>query len=407
MPLNDLSVKNKKWEGNPNGEKHAEGGGLYLHVKESGKYWRLAYRFGGKQKILAVGVYPKVTLSDARGLAAAARQLLVKGVDPSIAKQQEKLYGKEQLQNTFQAVAARWLATPNSRRGEATQKKIARWFEVDINPAVGAVPISQLTAKMIIDKVLRPIEKSNTIEKTHRVKQVCGQVFRFAVAEGLVERDPTTDIKETLATRAVVSHAALVEPKEVASLLRAIHAFNGHPYTRAALALAPLVFVRPGELRAAEWAEVDLEAKQWRIPAVKMKMRVDHVVPLSDQTLAILIALHTLTGHHQFLFPNTQHRERCMSENTLNAALASIGFGTGIHTAHGFRATARTIMDEVLGERVDLIEHQLAHAVKDVNGRAYNRTSHITERKAMMQRWADYLDQIRNGAIVIPLKVTK
>jgi integrase len=405
-PLNDSFIKTLKRDDSGVGRKYSDGSGLYLHTKNGGKYWRMAYRFDGKQKLLAVGVYPSVSLADAREIALAAKKGLAKGVDPSEAKQQAAEQSLMQSSTTFEAVAKQWLETPNSRRSEQTQAKIARWFEVDINPVIGKLAIHKVTAKAIIDKVLRPLERANTIEKTHRVKQVIGQVFRFAVASGYVERDPTTDIKETLATKIVVNHAALVEPKDVAGLLRAMYSFNGHPITEAALKLAPLLFVRPGELRMAEWVEIDFDARVWRIPASKMKMNNDHVVPLAKQSIGLLQGLHSLTGHDRYIFSNTQHRQRPMSENTINAALASLGYGKGIHTGHGFRATARTILDEVLGERVDLVEHQLAHAVKDVNGRAYNRTSHLPERKAMMQRWADYLDQLRNGATVIPLKVT-
>jgi integrase len=232
---------------------------------------------------------------------------------------------------------------------------------------------------------------------------VCGQVFRYAVASGSAERDVTQDLKGALATATPSHFAAITDPKQAGNLMRSIFDYNGHPYTVAALKLTPLVFVRPGELRTAEWAELDLDAAEWRIPGSKMKMKADHLVPLSTQAVEILRSIHPITGHGQYVFPSLRTGERPMSENTINAALRGMGYAKEVHSAHGFRAMARTIMDEVLGERVDLIEHQLAHAVKDANGRAYNRTSHLPARRVMMQTWADYLDKLRTGADVIRL----
>ncbi len=214
----------------------------------------------------------------------------------------------------------------------------------------------------------------------------------------------TADLRGALASPDAGHFAAITEPKAAGALLRSIHEYGGHPYTVAALKLSPLVFLRPGELRTAEWAEFDLEAAEWRIPASKMKMKVEHIVPLSSQAVAILRDMHPLTGHGRYVFPGLRTGERPMSENTINAALRGMGYAQDVHTAHGFRAMARTIMDEVLGERVDLIEHQLAHAVKDTNGRAYNRTKHLPARRELMQRWADYLDKLRVGADVVPLR---
>jgi integrase len=210
----------------------------------------------------------------------------------------------------------------------------------------------------------------------------------------------TADLKEALAAKSEKNHAAITEPRKVGELLRSIYTYTGHPCTVAALKLAPLVFVRPGELRTAEWAEIDLDGAEWRIPGPKMKMKVDHIVPLAAQAVGVLRSLHPITGHGRYVFPSIRSGERPMSENTINAALRGMGYSSEVHTAHGFRATARTIMDEVLGERVDFIEHQLAHAVKDANGRAYNRTAHLPARKEMMQRWADYLDKLTAGSVV-------
>jgi integrase len=232
-------------------------------------------------------------------------------------------------------------------------------------------------------------------ESTHRVRHICGQVFRFAVAIGMVERDVTVDLKGALKAIKTKHHAAITEPRDVRRLMGAIYGYRGHPYAVAALKLSALLFVRPGELRAAEWAHVDLDAAEWRIPGEKMKMRHDHIVPLANQALAVFSELKPMTGHGKYVLPSIRTDERCMSENTVNAALRYMGYEKDVMTAHGFRAMARTILDEVLGERVDLIEHQLAHSVIDPNGRAYNRTAHLVARRQMMQRWADYLDRLR------------
>jgi integrase len=268
-------------------------------------------------------------------------------------------------------------------------------LERDVFPVIGNAPIRTLTPRDVLSCVQR-IEARGALDSAHRVKQICGQVFRFAVATALVERDVTADLKGALSVPTKASYAAITDPKKVGALMRSIYDYSGHPYAIAALKLSALLFVRPGELRSAEWAEIDFDGAQWRIPGTKMKMKVDHVVPLSTQALAILRALEPMTGHGKYVFPSIRTDDRCMSENTVNAALRSMGYTKEVMTAHGFRAMARTILDEVLGERVDLIEHQLAHAVIDPNGRAYNRTAHLPARHTMMQRWADYLDQIRS-----------
>ncbi|MBY0455490.1 MAG: site-specific integrase [Burkholderiaceae bacterium] len=252
--------------------------------------------------------------------------------------------------------------------------------------------------------MVRKIEERQAFDSAHRIKQVCGQVFRFAVATGIADRDVTADLKGALAAIPKRHFAAITEPAKLGELLRSIHGYAGHPSIVTALKLTPLVFVRPGELRHAEWVEIDLDKAEWRIPGIKMKMDNDHIVPLSTQAVELLRGIHPMTGHGRYVFPSLRTGERPMSENTINAALRGMGYSKEVHTAHGFRATARTILDEVLGERVDLIEHQLAHAVKDVNGRAYNRTAHLPARREMMQRWANYLDKLAIGADVIPLR---
>jgi integrase len=248
------------------------------------------------------------------------------------------------------------------------------------------------------------MEARGIIDSMLRVLGYISKVFRMAMVAELVDRDPTVGVAEALAQRADGHFAAITDPVGAGALLRAIHAYQGHPYCQAALKLAPLVFVRPGELRSAEWSEIDLDRGEWCIPAAKMKMDIDHIVPLARQVVAILRELRTITGSGRYLFPSIRTHSRPMSENTVNAALRAMGYGGDVMTGHGFRAMARTILDEVLGERVDLVEHQLAHHVKDVNGRAYNRTTHLPARREMMQRWADYLDTLKAGAEVIALR---
>jgi integrase len=342
-----------------------------------------------------LGVYPDVSLAKARARRQEARELLAEGIDPGAAKRDAKNAKLIAAQHTFEAVARLWLEKTKPERAAITQEKVQNWLTHDLFPALGSRPISTIKPRDVL-VALQRIEARGANESAHRVKSLCGQVFRFAVAIGLAERDVTVDLKGALSSVKANHFAAITEPREAAKLLTAIHGYSGHPYAAAALKLAPLVFVRPGELRSAEWIEIDLDAAEWRIPGHKMKMQNDHIVPLAKQAVDILRALHAMTGHGKYVFPSIRTGDRCMSENTINAALRSLGFGKDVMTGHGFRAMARTILDEVLEERVDYIEHQLAHTVKDANGRAYNRTAHLPARRLMMQRWADYLDQLRS-----------
>lgn len=404
MALNDTFIKNStKHSGKVTGDKHTDGAGMYLLVKSNGKYWRMDYRFANKRKTLALGVYPEVSLAAARKRRDKAREMLASDIDPNTAKREEKQATADAAAHTFGLVARDWLAKTAAERAPTTQNKITSWLEKDVIPFIGALPMSSIGPRDVL-AALRKMEARGALDSVHRVKQVIGQVFRYAVAIGAAERDVTQDLKGSLAKAAPSHFAAITEPKPLGDLMRSIFAYSGHPNVVTALQLTPLVFVRPGELRTMEWAEVNLEAAEWRIPGAKMKMKADHIVPLSSQALALLRAMNQATGHGKFVFPSLRTGERPMSENTINAALRGMGYAKEVHSAHGFRATARTIMDEVLGERVDLIEHQLAHAVKDVNGRAYNRTAHLPARREMMQRWADYLDKLRLGAEVIQLK---
>jgi integrase len=395
-PLTDTAIRNAK----PRDKTYTlgDGEGMYLEVMPNGtRFWRMAYRqANGKKNRLTFGKYPEVSLAEARDKRLAARKQLAQGVDPGRTKREEKQAREKAALNTFEAVARAWLARTAAERAASTQEKNTAWLERNIFPAIGALPISTIKPWDVLS-ALRVIEKRGAIESAHKIKQLCGQVFRFAVASGLADRDMTVDLRGALSAVPEAHYAAITDPKEAAELLRAIDAYNGHAYAVAALKLAPLVFVRPGELRSAEWSEIDLDAAEWRIPGSKMKMGQDHIVPLATQAVALLRQLHAMTGHGKFVFPSVRTSTRCMSENTVNAALRGMGYSKEVMTGHGFRALARTIMDEVLGERVDLIEHQLAHAVKDPNGRAYNRTAHLPTRRLMMQRWADYLDSIKQS----------
>lgn len=398
-PLTDTAVKNAK----PKDKTYTlgDGGGMYLEVTPAGaKFWRMSYRqANGKQNRLTFGSYPEVSLAEARAMRAAARKQIANDIDPAQVKRVAKREKAIAAAHTFEAVARDWLARTAPDRATSTQEKITSWLQRNIFPAIGSLPISTIQPMDVL-AALRKIEARGAIESAHKIKQLCGQVFRFAVASGLAHRDVTADLRGALSAVPEAHYASITDPKEVGALLRAMDAHTGHAYTVAALKLLPLVFVRPGELRAAEWTEFDLDAAEWRIPGSKMKMKMDHLVPLSKQAVAVLRAAHSMTGHGRYVFPSVRTGERCMSENTINAALRAIGYSKDMMTGHGFRATARTIMDEVLGIPTDLIEHQLAHAVKDPNGRAYNRTAHLPARRVMMQDWADYLDTIRQGGNV-------
>jgi integrase len=404
MALTDTFVKQVKFSGKAAGDKYTDGGGMYLLVKAAGKYWRMDYTFQEKRKTLALGVYPEVGLAKARKRRDAARELLADGVDPNAAKKEEKAVKLAASANTFEIVAREWLKKTANDRMTSTQAKVTTWLEKDVFPHIGKMPISTIGPRDVL-AALRHMEGRGALDSVQRVKQICGQVFRYAVAIGSAERDVTQDLKGALTKPVHKNRPAITDPKLAGDLMRGIFAYSGHPYTVAALKLSSLAMLRPGELRKAEWSEIDFEAAEWRISGAKLLKRknVDHVVPLSTQAMEILRSVQPLTGHGQYVFPSLRGSGRPMSENTVNDALKAMGY-KDIHCAQGFRAMARTIMDEVLEERVDLLEHQLHHAVRDANGTAYNRTSHLPARKAMMQRWADYLDKIRIGADVIPLR---
>ncbi len=402
VPLSDAKIRNAKPQAKE--VKYFDGGGLFLLVTPTGgRLWRLKYRHAGKEKQLALGSYPEVSLADAREKRDAARKQIAAGIDPGETRKAEKRTGSENAANTFEAVAREWHARQKGVWTEGHAERTMQRLERDVFRCIGARPISEITAPELLT-VFRRIESRGAHETAHRARFVCGQVFRYAVATGRAERDPAADLKGALTPLKVRHHAAITDPKEVASLLRAIDGYQGSFVVKCALQLAPLTIVRPGELRQAEWAEIDLDAAEWNIPAERMKMKVAHLVPLSAQAVTILRELQGLTGNSRYVFPSGRSFARPMSNNAVNAALRRMGFDKDEMTGHGFRAMARTILDEVLQVRVDFIEHQLAHAVKDPNGRAYNRTAHLSERRKMMQLWADYLDGLKSGAKVIPLR---
>ena len=386
--------------------------GLYLEVTPSGgRWWRLKYRHDGREKLLSMGTYPDTGLKAAREKRDRARELLAQGIDPSDARRAEKQSRLQAVVNSFEAVAREWHATVHVAKvsaGHAARTLIR--LEQDVFPWLGGQTISEIKAPHLL-QTMRRIESRGAIETAHRALQACGQVFRYAIATGRAERDPTPDLRGALKPVLVTHMAAITDPQRVGQLLRAIEDYKGMPITRAALRLAPLVFVRPGELRKAEWTEFDLEARHWRIPAARMKRTKQekltgaaHLVPLSRQAVSILRDLQPLTGHGRFVFPSPRTGERPMSDNGVLSALRRMGFPKDEMTGHGFRAMARTLLAEQLGVDEAVIEAQLAHQVKDALGRAYNRTEFVEQRRRMLQTWADYLDKLRDGAEVIPFK---
>ncbi len=411
MALTDVKARNAK----PSDKqvKLYDSDGLFLLVTPAGgKSWRFKYRFGGKEKLLALGTYPEITLLEARHRRDEARKLVANGVDPSAVKKAVKAAKSEGGANSFEVVAREWHTKFTPTWSDSYTNWVLRRLEQYVFPGIGSRPIAELKGTDIL-KVLRRIEEV-TLETAHRVKFVIGQIFRYAVGSGRAERDWTADLKGQLPVRSQKHHSAITDPKEVAGLLRAIDVYTGTYTVKCALRLSPLVFLRPGELRQAEWSEFNLEAAEWNIPIerLKLKKRVKetrkgekHLVPLATQAVTLLKELQALTGESQYVFPCVRSFARPMSNMAINGALARMGY-KGEMTAHGFRAMARTILDEELQARVDFIEHQLAHAVKDPNGRAYNRTAHLAERKKMMQQWADYLDGLKHGTKVIPLDAT-
>jgi integrase len=407
MALTDVKVRNTKPASKQ--MKLFDYDGLFLLVLPPGKKtpngskcWRLKYRYDGKEKLLALGTYPEVSLADAREKRDAARKQIAAGIDPGEVRKAQKATKVADCENSFEVVAREWHGKFVKTWSAVHANTIKDRLEKEVFPCIGSRPIAEIKAPELL-AVLRRMESRGALDTAHRLRNHCSNIFRYAIATGRAERDPAADLRGALPPVKYGHMAAPTDPKDVAPLLRAIDGFEGSFVVKCAMQLAPLLFVRPGELRAAEWSEIDLDAAEWNIPAKRMKMKVAHLVPLSRQSVDILRQLQPLTGHSKYVFPCHRSPLRCMSENAVNGGLRRLGFEKSEITGHGFRAMARTILDEVLQVRPDFIEHQLAHAVKDPNGRAYNRTAHLAERKKMMQQWADYLDKLKSGAKVIQL----
>lgn len=382
--------------------KLSDGDGLYLEVMPNGsRYWRLKYRFGGKEKRLALGVYPEVRPPEARDKAKAAREVIREGSDPGEKKKADKLASMAAGANTFEAVTREWLEGRKSHVEPAQHLKTLARMENDVFPWIGKRPIAEIDAPEVLT-VLRRIDSRGARYSAHRVRSEISRVFRFAIATGRALGDPAQSLIGAIPPAVEKHMPAITEPAKVAEMLRAFEAFSGTFPVLCALKLAPLLFVRPGELRQAEWADMDLDKGEWRYRVSKTK--TDHLVPLARQVVAILRELHALTGSGRYVFPGARTASRPMSEAAINAALRRLGFDTKTEvTGHGFRATARTILHEELHQKPEVIEHQLAHSVPDALGAAYNRTKFLKERKDMMQRWADYLDRLKVGAEVVAL----
>lgn len=396
MPLTDPKVKNAKALESP--YKLSDGGGLYVLVQPNGsKLWRLNYRFAGKQKTLAIGAYPTVGLANARADREKAKAKLREGLDPSASKVDARAAIKLGAANSFEALAREWLS--KQHLAEVTRAKALWMFEDLTFPYIGSRPIADIKAPDLL-AVLRRIESRGKLETAQRVKQQAGRVFRYAIATGRASDDPSAALKGALATPKTKHRASITDPKLIGPLLRAIDGYSGSVVTASALKLAPLLFVRPGELRQAEWSEFDFDAAEWRIPAAKMKMRAVHIVPLSDQAVAVLRELQLLTGGGRYVFPSMAGRGRPMSENTVLAALRRLGYSGSEMSGHGFRSMASTRLHE-LGWSHYAIERQLAHAERDKVSAAYNYAEHLPERRKMMQAWADYLDLIRQESKVV------
>ncbi len=385
--------------------KLADEKGLYLLIQSSGsKLWRFDYRFNGKRKTIAFGAYPDLSLAEARGKRDKARNLLVNEVDPSEAKKAIKAASQNLMANSFEVITREWIATKMQTKSEGYQKNILRRFELYLFPWIGRRTISEITAPELLE-VVRRIEKLNKVETAYRTLQTTGQVFRYAVQTGRTLRDITNDLRGAL-TPSVTKHmASFTEPHQVAELMRAIDGFTGTLTVQIALRLAPLVFVRPSELRKAKWVDIDFNANEWRYLVTKTK--TEHIVPLCAQAVNLLKEIEPLSGAGEFVFQGGHNPDKAMSEAAINAALRRMGYDTKTEiTGHGFRAMARTILHERLNIDPHIIEHQLAHRVPDALGAAYNRTKFIEQRKDMMQKWADYLDELKAGAKVISFKNT-
>ena len=387
--MQDVKVRNAKPK--ERAYKLHDARGLYIIVTPSGgKWWRLKYRFAGKEKTISLGIYPEVSLAQAREKRDGARKLLASGIDPSAERQAKKAAMKAD-RDSFEAMALAWFEKFSPRWVPAHTETVIHRLEADVFPWIGAKPIAEVTAVQLLE-VLRRIEARGAVSTAHRIKQIIGQVFRYAIATGSASRDPSADLRGALAPERERHFGAITKPSDVVGLMRAIAGYQGSFIVRCALRFTALTFARPGEIRKAEWSEIDFDNALWRIAAERMKMKREHLVPLSRQTIEVLRELHRLTGSGLYLFPG-RTAARPMSENAIGAALRYMGYERGTMTAHGFRSMASTLLNEQ-GWGRDAIERQLAHAERDGVRDAYNRAEYLAERQRMMQAWADYLEQL-------------
>ena len=411
MPLTAIFTKNAKHSGAPAGDKHTDGGGMYLLVNKAGKYWRMNYRFADKRKTLALGVYPAVSLEEARQAREKARKLLAQGVDPIAAKKEDRQTTATAAANTFEAVAREFHALKAGGWSEGHAVKWLRMNELYLFPHIGPLPLSTIKAPTLL-AALRKVEKKGILSTAQDLQAMAGQVFRYGVQTGRCESNPGVDLKGALRSHIAKHFAAILDPVEAGAMLRAIDAYTGQPETVAALKLSALFFQRPGNIRAMEWSWVNMDGKMLSIPAKSMKSSKyekangkPHTVPLARQALEVLHSIKPLTGHGRYVFPGARTGERPMSDGTINAALRRLDYGNNEHVAHGFRAMARTMLAERLsGIPQDMVEAQLGHGKKGPLGSAYDRAEYLPQRQQMMQTWADYLDKLRMGGEVIQLK---
>jgi integrase len=392
--LTDSKIRATKAQGKP--YKLADGDGLWLHVLPSGRrFWRFRFTYKGRESMVSLGRYPEVPLGRAREKATEHRRQLAERIDPAAAKRAARTAEA----STFQSVATEWL---EKQPFAGITRAKAEWIFALLTPFIGAIPVKDLTAPEIL-AALRRIEARGKIETAHRALQRASQVMRYAVASGYAASNPARDLRDALKPLVVRHHPSIKDPVRLGALLRAIEGYDGEPTTRAALRLLPYVFVRPGELRGAEWREFNLEAAEWRIPAARMKMHREHIVPLAPQAVSILTELQAITGSGKLVFPSARTRERPISDNTLNAGLRRIGYTGDEMVAHGFRSIASTLLNEQ-GYNRDWIERQLAHVEGNSVREAYNAAEYLPSRRKMMRGWASYLDGLRSGANVVPLK---
>lgn len=402
MPLSDTQIRHAKPSVHPtdptkNGRSYklADGRGLFLLVTpQGGKWWRFKYRHEGKEKLLSLGTYPDISLKEAREKRDTARKQLANGIDPASHRKALKRAKSEANANSFEVVAREWFAKQQSHWKDSHASKVIRRLEQDAFPWIGSRPISDLEPSDLLE-VLRRVESRGTHETAHRLLQNFGQIFRYAVATQRAKRDQAADLRGALSPAKEIHYPSLKQPHQIGQLLRAIDGYQGQFQTKIALLLAPLVFVRPGELRKAEWAEIDFNNAVWRIPPHKMKMGEEHIVPLARQALSLLTELKSVTGQYRYLFPGQRTPTRPMSENTLNAALRRLGYSKEEMTGHGFRSMASTRLHEEGLFPSEVIERQLAHGERNTVKRAYNHAQHLPKRKEMMRWWADYLDALK------------